>query len=148
MKSSENKPKLAFFRYKYDKNLPEFLLMYEQDHVSCLSQFFSVLLFNEDCDYKAICDEHQPQIALFESGVNHRTCRRPEIKNIHAYPEIPKLGFHNSDAFCEARAGFLSDMDRWGIETFFAICTTAAEHMPDLAGKLFVWPNCINHELH
>lgn len=148
MEKSQTKPKLAFFQYKYDKNLPEFLLMHKQDHLTCLSHFFEVLLFNEDCDYKAICEQYQPEIALFESGVTLRTCRRLEIKNIRAHPEIPKLGLLNADAWCEARAGFLSDMHHWGIETFFSMCTTAAEHMPELGGKLFVWPNFINPELH
>jgi hypothetical protein len=148
MDQTQTKPKLAYFQHKYQENLPEFLLIHNQDHVSCLSHFFEVLLFNEDCDYKAICDKHQPELALFESGVTHRTCRRLEIKNICAYPEIPKLGLHNADAWCWSRAGFLSDMDHWGIETFFSICTTAHEHMPELGGKLFVWPNFINPELH
>jgi hypothetical protein len=148
MDKTQTKPKLAYFQHKYDENLAEFLLIHNQDHVSCLSHCFEVLLFNEDCDYKAICDKHQPELALFESGVNHRTCRRLKIKNIRAYPEIPKLGLHNADAWCWSRAGFLSDMDHWGIETFFSICTTAREHMPELGEKLFVWPNFINPELH
>jgi hypothetical protein len=35
-------------------------------------------------------------------------------------------------------------MDQWGIETFFSISATAAQHMPVIANQLFVWPNFIN----
>jgi hypothetical protein len=38
-------------------------------------------------------------------------------------------------------------MQHWGIETFFAISTTAAEHARQIADSLFVWPNFIDAEL-
>ncbi|ACK73841.1 conserved hypothetical protein (plasmid) [Gloeothece citriformis PCC 7424] len=143
-----NKPKLVFFQFKPDKKLAKFVLIHRQQHVKCLSEFFEVILINEDCDYQQICDKYQPDITLFESGVNYRACHRIEIKNTHAYPEIPKLGLHNGDSWCEARAGFLSDMEHWGIETFFSICTTTAEHTPEIAGNLFVWPNFIDADIY
>ena len=74
------------------------------------------------------------------SGNDAAAAGRPEIANVTKDPHVPKLAFFNADAWCEARAGFISDMDRWGIETAFSICTTALEHMPGLAGRLFVWP--------
>ena len=142
------KPKLVFFQYKYDEHLPEFLLMHKRAHVKCLSEFFDLTLIDEDCDYQQICGKYEPDLALFESGVNHDTCQRLEIKNIRRCPEIPKLGFHNADGFCNARAGFLSDMDHWGIETFFALSITAAEHTPEIANNLFVWPNFVDPEIY
>jgi hypothetical protein len=148
MKRVCTKPKLVFFQYRYDANLPEFLLMHKRDHVKCLSEFFEVTVVHEDCDYQQICDKYQPDIALFEGGVNHETCQKLEIRNTGSYPEIPKLGLHNADAWCDARAGFLSDMEHWGIETFFAISTTAAEHMPGIAENLFNWPNFIDDEIY
>jgi hypothetical protein len=114
MDSILTKPRLLFFQYKYDERLPAFLLMHKQEHVKCLSEFFEVILVREDCDYQQICEMYKPDIALFESGVNHETCQRLEISNTRCYPEIPKLGLHHADAFCNARAGFLSDMDHWG----------------------------------
>src|ERR1700674_5615093 len=133
MHNTVTKPKLVFFQYKYDERLPPFLLIHKQEHVKCLSEFFDVTVVQDDCDYQQICDTYHPDLALFESGVNHETCQRLKIKNVHARPEIPKLGLQHGDAFCNARAGFLSDMDHWGIETFFAISTTAAEHTPEIA---------------
>jgi hypothetical protein len=144
----EDKPKLLFFQYRYDKRLPAFLLMHTLDHVKCLSQFFDVTVIRHDCDYDAMCERYQPALTLFESGVNHVTCRRPNILNTESHPHIPKLGLHNADGFCNARAGFLSDMDRWGIDTFFAISTVAAEHTPEIADDLFVWPNFVDPALY
>ncbi len=146
--SVPEKPRLVFFQYRYDERLPAFLLLHTLDHVKCLSQFFDVTVIREDCDYDAVCDRYEPAVTLFEAGVNHVTCRRPNIANTGSHARIPKLGLHNADAFCNARAGFLSDMDRWGIETFFAICTTAAEHTPEIADNLFVWPNFVDPELY
>src|SRR4051794_8951498 len=134
------KPKLVFFQYKYDERLPQFLLIHKHEHVKCLAHFFDVSVIARDCDYAQVCDEYQPDLALFESGVNHATCRKLQIRNVHARPNVLKAGLHHGDGFCNARAGFLADMEDWGIETFFSIATTAAEHTPEIADRLFTWP--------
>ena len=145
---SAPKPRLLFFQYKYDERLPSFLLMHKREHAQCLSQFFDVTVISEDCDYGSACDTHQPELVLFESGVPNPACRRLEITNTNAHDNIPKLGFLHADGFCCARAGFLSDMDQWGIDTFFAIATTAGEHIPTIADKLFIWPNFADPEIY
>ncbi|GBE90406.1 glycosyltransferase/tetratricopeptide repeat domain-containing protein [Nostoc cycadae WK-1] len=145
---NNSKPKLVFFRYKNDENLPDFLILHKQQHVQCLSEFFEITVISENCDYQQICDQYHPDITLFESGVNYRRCYRLEITNTHIYPEIPKLGFHNGDSWCEARAGFISDMERWGIEAFFSIATTTPEHTPEIAENTFIWPNFIDPQIY
>jgi hypothetical protein len=142
------KPKLVFFQFEYHACLPEFLLIHKREHAACLSEFFDVTVIDQDCDYQEICDKYQPDLTLFESGVPNPACRRLEITNTRANPHIPKLGFLHADAFCCARAGFLSDMDQWGIETFIAIATSAPEHMPAIADRLLIWPNCIDPEIY
>ncbi|MEH1975648.1 MAG: glycosyltransferase [Nostoc sp.] len=141
------KPRLVFFQWD-NKSLSKFVLLHRQQHINCLSEFFEIIVIHENCDYQEICEKYQPDLTLFESGVNYRGCQRLEIKNTNAYSEIPKLGFHNGDSWCEARAGFISDMENWGIETFFTICTTTAEHTPEIADNLFVWPNFIDIETY
>jgi len=148
MEPQYRKPTLVFFQYKYDSKLPEFLLIHKRDHVKCLEEFFDVVVIDEDCNFVEICDKYEPELALFESGLDNLSCTKPKITNIHACPSVPKVGLHNADAFSGARAGFLSDMDHWGIETFFAISCTAAEHTPDIADRLFVWPNFIDTEVY
>lgn len=142
------KPTLIFFQYKYDNRLPKFLLAHKQEHVKCLSQFFNVIVIDHDCDYEQVCDIHQPDLTLFEGGVPFPSCERPKISNAHVNFDIPKLGFLHSDAFCCGRAGFLSDMDRLGITTYFAIATAAAENTPAISDSLFVWPNFVDPELY
>jgi hypothetical protein len=39
-------------------------------------------------------------------------------------------------------------MDHWGIGTFFTIAATAAEHMPEIADSLFVWPNFVDATIY
>jgi hypothetical protein len=142
--ATERKPRLVFFQFEYSPKLPEFLLIHKQEHAACLSQFFEVTVVDKDCDYQEICERYQPDLTLFESGVPNPACRRPKIRNTHTHPAIPKLGFLHADGFCCAREGFLSDMDGWGIEWFVAIATSAPEHMPSIADKLFIWPNSVD----
>jgi hypothetical protein len=142
------KPKLLFFQYKYDEDLPAFLLSHKREHVKCLQEFFAVRVINEDCDYRQICETYQPEITLFEVGLNHLTCRRPKIRNVRGYSDIPRIALHNIDAWCETRAGIVSDMEHLGIETSFSISTTAAEHTPGISENLFTWANCIDPEIY
>jgi hypothetical protein len=148
MNNIRPKPKLLFFQFQYNEQLPEFLLIHKHEHVKCLSQFFDVTVVNQDGDYQQICEKFEPELVLVESGVPNPACRRLHITNTRACAQIPKLGFLHADAFCNARAGFLSDMDHWGIETFFAIATTAGEHTPAIANNLFTWPNFIDPEIY
>jgi tetratricopeptide (TPR) repeat protein len=145
---SFSKPKLIFFQFSHDINLSSFIFLHRQQHVKCLSLFFDVIVINQDCDYQQVCDKYQPDLTLFESGVAYSNCCRLVIKNTKAYPEIPKLGLHNGDSWCDARTGFLSDMEHWGIEDFFSIATTTAEHIPEISDRLFIWPNFIDAEIY
>jgi tetratricopeptide (TPR) repeat protein len=142
------KPKLVFFQPKHDQNLPNFTLLHRQQHIKCLSEFFEVVVIYEDCDYQQICDKYQPDLTLFENAGNILDCHRLTIRNTHAHPQIPKVGLLNADPWCNSRAVFLSDMERWGVETFFSISVTAAEHTPEIAEHLFVWPNFIDAEIY
>ncbi|WP_339382183.1 glycosyltransferase [Aetokthonos hydrillicola] len=104
-------------------------------------------MISQPCDYREICNTYQPDLTLFESGIESAPCYR-NIKNTFAYPEIPKLGFYNGDPFCGCRSAFLSDMEEWGIQTFFTISVPLAEYMPEVAEKIFVWPNFIDPNIY
>lgn len=144
MISSTAKPKLLFFQHKYDQRLPPFILGHTREHVDCLTQFFQVVVINEDCDYGEICDRYEPDLTLVEGSFTVSQARRPRVTNITAHPRIPRVGFLHSDAFSQGRAGFFSDMDRWGIDTYFTISIAAAEHITAIANRLFVWPNFVD----
>ena len=144
------KPKLVFFQWDHRPNAEaaNYLLLHMQQHVKCLATHFNVVVINHDCDYAEICDRHQPDLALFESGYRSHGSRRIRIANTNAHPEVPKLGLHNADPWCDRRAGFLSDMEQWGIETYFSISTMMPEYTPEIAGNLFIWPNFIDPALY
>ena len=141
-----NKPRLVFFQWQHH-NLPDFLRAHLQLHVKCLEENFEVNLVNYDCDYQEICDKFQPDLALFESGYKTSISKKIQIANTNSNFHIPKIGLHNGDPWCDCRIGFISDMAHWGIETFFTISTTTAEHTPEIADNLFVWANCIDTEV-
>jgi hypothetical protein len=117
-----------------------------QQHVKCLREFFDVTVIARDCDYLRVCDEFQPDVVLFEAGVRYETSRRIRISNVGANAGVFKIGLHNGDPWCDCRAGFLSDMEQWGVEDFITIAAGTAEHTPEIADRLFVWPNAIDPE--
>jgi hypothetical protein len=145
---ADPKPKLLFIRPIAD-NLPQFVHLHLREHVKCLSQFFDVTLLTDDnIDYKFACELHKPAIVLFESGVYSKHLRLSLPRNIDAYPEIPRLGLCNADAYCQSRERFLSDMFLYGVNTFFTISVSMPAYTPDIADQLFVWPNFADPELY
>ncbi|PKV75520.1 glycosyltransferase [Pontibacter ramchanderi] len=147
LEKSAKKPRLVFFQWKHDM-LPNFLQSHMQLHVKCLSEFFDVILINRDCDYQQVCDIYEPDLTLFESGFRSTLSKKIKISNTFSHPTIPKLGLHNGDAWCDCRVGFISDMEKWGIETFFSISTTMAEHTPEISCDLFIWPNFVDRTIY
>ena len=109
-----------------------------------MEQFFDVFDVDWDCDYDQICDLLQPDLCVFESGVyaGERT-----IDNTSCHPDIPKLGFLHADAFDSSRAAFVADMARWGVNWFFTTSMSMAEYTPEIAERLFVWPNAVDPEI-
>ena len=95
-------------------------------------------------DYSQVCNALKPDIALFESGYRSHGSRRISISNTESNPSIPKVGLHHGDAWCDRRAGFLSDMDEWGIDTFFTISASMPDYTRSIIGQLYVWPHSIN----
>jgi hypothetical protein len=141
------KPKLVFFQWDHRK-APLFIQLHMHLHVKCLSEFFDITVINQDCDYQQVCDQYKPDLTLFESGFKSTLSHKLNIQNTSTHPGIPKLGLHNGDSWCDCRAGFLSDMDHWGIETFFSISSTISEHLPEITENLFVWPNFIDADVY
>jgi hypothetical protein len=140
----QEKPKLVFLRSP-KPGLPPFVEQHLQEHVRCLSVHFEVVLVSGDCDYQAVCETHRPDIALFETGIYSGPRR---ITRTSGCPQVPKVGFCNADAYCVTRSVFLSDMDRWGIETLFTHSVAMAEYTPEIADRLFVWPNFVDTSVY
>ncbi|ETX28744.1 glycosyltransferase [Roseivivax isoporae] len=143
------KPRLVFFQWDHRPNgaASGFLALHMQHHVRCLAHSFNVTVIAEDCDYAEVCDRVRPDLALFEAGYRTHGSRRIRITGTGAHPDVPKVALHNGDPWCDRRAGLLSDMEHWGIETVFAIGTATPAYMPTLAERTFVWPNFIDPEV-
>ncbi|WP_439882579.1 glycosyltransferase [Pontibacter sp. MBLB2868] len=147
MEKNYTKPRLVFFQWDH-KAAPLFIQLHMQLQAKCLAESFDLVIINKDCDYQQVCDTYQPDLTLFESGYRTSVSIKPVIKNTSTFPEIPKIGFHNGDPWCDCRPSFISDMEHWGIGTFFSISTTMAEHTPEIAENLFIWPNFIDDNIY
>jgi hypothetical protein len=148
MNDSVGKPRLVFFHSRYDVGAPPFLVTHKDEHVKCLSEFFDVVVIDEDCDYQQVCDAYEPDLALFEIGLQVLSARKLAIARPNACASVPKVAFLNADPWGATQACLLSQLDHFGIETAFSHCTTAAEHLPAIADRLFTWPNFINPQTY
>jgi hypothetical protein len=138
-----SKPRLIYFRPP-SGNLPGYIRLHRDQHLKCLALSFEVRIVERPCDYGHVCEQYEPALALFESGT-YGAIR--DVRNTSAFPEIPKLGFLHADAYCSTRGVFLSDMHRWGVSSFFTNCVSMAEYTPEIASRLFVWPNFVDPEI-
>ena len=147
---SSRKPTLLFLQRGDSQKLNDFMLSHRKQHVKCLRQFFHVIVIQEDGDYQEMCERYEPDLTMIEmlGGVERATLRKLKVSNKSSHPEVPKIAFLNADAWCDSRSGFLSDIDLWGVQATFSICTTAAEHMPPLENSLYVWPNFVDPDLY
>lgn len=147
--SLRRKPRLLFFQWDHRPNagLSDFLLAHTLEHVKCLETQFEVIVINRDCNFAQLCDLHEPDLCMFESGYETWVSLRPRITNLMTNTRVPRIGFHNADSWSTRRAGFLSDMAIFGCEAMFSICATTPSHMPSCDIPLFIWPNFINPEV-
>ena len=96
--NAQRRPRLVFFQSRYDANAPEFTLLHKHEHVRCLQQFFDVTVVQGDCDYRQVCETHEPQLAVFETGLQLSAAHRLNITNARSCREVPKVAFLNADA--------------------------------------------------
>lgn len=143
MSEATSKPRMALFRWTRP-GLPDFLTAHAREQVKSLGHFFDVRVVEGDCDYDRVCDQLQPDLCVFESGVY---AGPRAIRNIAAHPEIPRLGFLHADAFDSSRAAFVADMARWDVNWYVTTSMSMAEYTPEIADRLFVWPNAIDPDV-
>ena len=138
--SVAKRPTLVFFRWT-KPGLAPFLAQHLDAQTRTLGHFFRVKVIDYDCDYGQVCDEFEPALTVFESGV-YSGARR--ITNTSSRHDIPKLGFLHSDAYDISRSVFLSDMARWDVDQFFTTSVVMADYTPEIADRMFVWPNAVD----
>lgn len=144
---SDMKPRLLFLRYNYETDAPRFLVSHSDEHVRCLSQHFNVVIVSHDCDYAEVCDMFEPEVTLFEVGLQVRRAARLRLSNIHSNPSIPKIGLLNADPWGATRSLALSDFDYLNLEAIFCIGLTTAVHLHDVGRAMFYWPNFIDPDV-
>ena len=142
--TSARQPHLVLFR-SVRPGLPAFLQDHLEEQLRTLRHFFDVTLVGATCDYDEVCDRLEPDLCVFESGIY---AGERNISNTHTHPRTPKLGFLHADAFDSSRAAFVADMDRWGVGTFFTTSMAAADYTPEIADRLFVWPNTVDAAIY
>src|SRR5688572_22818886 len=125
--SNNAKPKLLFLRFSRP-DLPSFTKLHLHEQELCLSQYFDVVAVNDlSCDYRQLCETHEPVIAMFESGV---AVGPTKVRNVSSGPSVPKIGFINCDAYCSSRKRAICDMAKWEISTFFGMAVSLGSYTP------------------
>ncbi|MBC2931418.1 glycosyltransferase [Nocardioides sp. zg-1228] len=138
------KPRLLFFRW-VRPGLAPFVHDQLAEQIRGLSLHFDVTLVDQDGDFDALCDQHRPDLVLFESGVYVGPRR---LTRLDTHADVPRIGFLNSDAFDPVRGVFLADMADWGVETYFTVSVAMGAYTPEIADRLFYWPNWVDPQVH
>ena len=139
---------MVYFRWPLTAYPPFNQRLFERLFVTGLSQWFDLVIVEHDCDYAEICDRHQPDLTLFESGNNNYAGPYTRISNTDACPGIPKLGFMRADPMCPSRTTFYAEMERWGIDTYFTYVSNAGDYLPEIADRLFYWPFAVDTSIY
>ncbi len=142
------KPRMVYFRWPLTSYPPFNQRLFERLFVTGLSEWFDLVIVENDCDYGEICDLHQPDLTLFESGNNNYAGPYTSISNTSSHPAIPKLGFMRADPMCPSRTTFYAEMERWGIDTWFTYVSNAGDYLPEIADNLFYWPFAVDATIY
>lgn len=143
MNSECGMPTLLFVRGPA-ADLPAFVRLHLDEQLRCLRQSFRVVLHEGGGDFSELCDRHQPDLVLLESGVYSRGL---QLTNTATHAAILRLGFLHADAYCASRATALIDFDRWGVNDVVTTSVAMAAYTPELAGRIFSWPNFVDPDL-
>jgi hypothetical protein len=71
LKGKPAKPRLLFLRGDGMRGTPDFMRSHVQQQLKCLSLSFNVVTITGSCDYRKLCEQYQPDLTLFESGIFH-----------------------------------------------------------------------------
>jgi hypothetical protein len=141
------KPKLLYFRPRYGPTIPEFLRIHRDEHLKCLSQFFDLVVIEDDCDLHEACDNHEPAACLTEIGLQLWDARQPRITNLARSAGVPIIALVNADPWGQTRSRINAEVQLHEFDAVFSTCTTAGEHFPHIHNKLFYWPNFIDADV-
>lgn len=112
--------------------------------IYALAHHCEVHVVERDFDFKAVCEELNPDFVVF-SAVHSGRSRRLQIANIDAYPEIPRALYFNCDPHDPMRPVTLKAITEYGIDTIFCFGLEHLQHMPELAQfTCFVIPKFID----
>ncbi len=139
---------MVYFRWPLTSYPPYNQRLFERLLVGGLSAYFDLVIVEQDCDYAAICDLHEPDVALFESGNNNYVGPYIRVRNTASRPHVPKLGFMRADPMSPSRTTFYAEMEQWGVDTFFTYVTNAGEYLPEIADQLFYWPFFVDTSIY
>jgi hypothetical protein len=109
--------------------------------IRCLSLYFQVGVVEGSCDFDEECTAFEPDMVLFESG---DWAGPREYRNIHAHPQLLRLGLLNAEPFGLGRTVFMADMARWHVDQYCTPSVVMAEYFAEIAASTFVWANCID----
>jgi hypothetical protein len=145
--SSQTKPRLVYFCDPPEGCPVHAVHAYHVTFLKCLRHFFDTVVISEDAEYAECVDKYRPDASLFGGGVENFSGKRPTFSNTKAFPEIPKLGYLQTDNHSPSRTAALSRFEQWGVEVVFALDTAMADHFPWPADRFFCIPWFIDTEV-
>jgi hypothetical protein len=146
--STQHKPRMLYFMARTERYSPLNFEGTNDRPLKALRESFEITLINYDGDFEVLCDQYQPDIALFDCGSGAAESRL-EITNVARSSAIPKIGFMKGDAWSASRTKLLYEIDEWGLDAVFEQGDLALkEYLPQVRQLIYYWPLFVDTDLY
>ena len=111
------------------------------------NHYFDLVVVPGDCDYSEVVQTYEPDMVLFDGGIDSVSGRASEITNTNTHPEVIKAGILRIDLHSPMRINSFYRMEQWGVQTFFNYCFRRQESPPAWADQMIYLPLWLNDDL-
>lgn len=113
-----------------------------------LEHEFDLICIEEDCDLRQIVQKYNPYALLFDGILEGCFDLKLEIKNIDAYPDLPRAGLVRTDSLSPATTISIRILQSYGVDGFFTMGDSSTwEAVPSIKDNLYFIPWFIDDEI-
>lgn len=119
------RPRMLFLSGPHDHLDPIWQIGLVQPVLQLLHAHFAVDVVPGDVDYEAVVARWQPDVVLFDSGVDALGRGMSAHSRTNTHPDVPKIGLMRADFHAPMRTDIYGRMARFGVEAIFSPCFSA-----------------------
>ena len=135
---SEARPRLLYFNGPWDYLGARIRRSYAEPLGRLLAQDFEVVSVSGSCDFAREVERHQPDAVLFHSGIGAHSEPEITIRNVDAFPELPRMGYVLRDPFSSLRTAAINRLRAWRVHQVFTPFRVSDSPAPVFRDSIYV----------